>query len=166
MSGRRNLTFVVAGAVLLMMTASAWADRKITEAEVPKAVLDAVKAAVPQAQFASAKVDEHHQGVRYEVNVKDGDTRVHLHVTADGKVTWLARDYAWDNDVAIEQIPPVVKEALLKLRPNAEILEAETGHHHGKLVYEIEIKGAGKDDEEIHINEAGEVVKIKSEHRD
>jgi uncharacterized membrane protein YkoI len=166
MSGRAILSFVVAGAALLMLTASVWADKKVTEAEVPKVVLDAVKGAVPKAQFMSAEMEDHHRGIRYDINVKDGEAQVHLHVTAEGTVTWLARDYSWDDDIPIEQIPPVVKEALLKVRPNAEILEAETGHHHGKLVYEIEIKGAGKDDEEIHINEAGEVVKIKSEHRD
>ena len=57
-----------------------------------------------------------------------------------------------------------VKAALEKVRPGAEILEVNLGHHHDQRVYEIEIKGAPNTEDEVFISETGEVVKIENEH--
>jgi hypothetical protein len=97
--------------------------------------------------------------------VKDAKGETHLHITQDGRVTRLVRGYHWDKDLPPAELPPAVKTALLRVRPDAEVLEVELGHHHDRLVYEIEIKGGEgeHDDVEIYISAEGEVLKIEDE---
>jgi hypothetical protein len=84
-------------------------------------------------------------------------------VTASGRVTRVVTGFRADHDVPADQLPGPVKDALLKLRPNAQILEVEMGHHHDQLVYEIQI-AAPHGEEEIYISGSGEVVKLEAEH--
>jgi len=163
---RTTVSFLGVCGALVFLAAAAWGDHRITEADVPKAVMDAVKAAVPGAEFLSGEVDDHHhhQAV-YHLDVKSAEGVAHVHVTASGRVTRVVTGFRADHDVPADQLPGPVKDALLKLRPNAQILEVELGHHHDQLVYEIQI-AAPHGEEEIYISSSGEVVKLEGDdHR-
>ena len=161
---RTTVSFLGVCGALVFLAAAAWGDHRITEADVPKAVIDAVKAAVPGAEFHSGEVDEHHHHEAvYHLDVKGAEGVAHVHVTASGRVTRIAAGFRADHDIPADQLPGAVKEALLKLRPAAQILEIEMGHHHDQLVYEIQI-AAPHGEEEIYISSSGEVVKLEGEH--
>lgn len=161
---RRGMSFLGVFGVLFFLSAVAWGDRRIAEGDVPKAVMDAVKAAVPGAEFLSGEVDEHHHHPPvYHLDVKGPGGIVHLHVTASGRVTRVAPGFRGDHDIPADQLPGPVKAALQKVRPNAEILEVELGHHHDQLVYEIQIAVPNGEDE-IYISDTGDIVKLEAEN--
>ncbi len=158
-------TLMVALVLMALAAPAVWAgkDKKIAEADVPKAVMDAVKAVIPQAEFVSGEVETHRKrGTVYELNVRDGKGMIHLHVTEAGKITRLTRDYRWEKSIPFEEVPPAVKATLQKIRPDAKILEVDLGRHHDRIVYEIEIR-TGTRVEELVITEGGDLLKLEEE---
>ena len=67
---RRSWTVAV-GAFFVLAAAWAWADGKIAESEVPKAVMQAVSGVVPDAKFISGETGTDHNRMIYKLNVKD-----------------------------------------------------------------------------------------------
>ena len=159
---KRWLSFLaVCAGLVLLLTVVAWADHKVPEGEVPKIVMDAAKAAAPQAAFVSCEVND--RDADYHLDMKDAKGPLHLHVSADGHVTRLVTGHLSDHDVALDEIPEPVKAEIQRVRPGAEIIEVELGRHHGCRVYEIEIRN-GKRQEELCITETGDLLKLEADH--
>ena len=149
------------GMLFVLAVATAWADGRIAESEVPKAAMDAVKTAVPEAKFISGHVDEDHHRTIYRLNVKAKDGGVlHVRVTADGKVTDLTPGLRLENSLTMDQVPQAAKDALAKFRPTAKVLEVTIGQHANQLAYQFDI-AEGEIVERAYISEKGDVLKLE-----
>ena len=160
-----RLWSVGVGLLFMLAAASVWADtRKISERDVPNAVMNAVRDEVPGARFMSGMITEDHDRVTYRLNVQGRDGSVfHLRATSAGEITYLVDGFQVEDIVPADRMPQRISDKLREIRPNARVLEVEMGRHHDRLVYEITIAN-GDRDEEIYITESGEVVKVEEKH--
>ena len=148
------------GLLLVLSAASVWAGvRKISEKEVPQAVMHAVRDEVPGASFMSGIINEDRGTVSYRLNVKARDgSVVYLRVTPAGDITYFLNGFQVEDIVPADRMPRRISDRLREVRPNARVLEVEMGRHHDRSVYEITIAN-GDSVEEIYITESGEVLK-------
>ena len=159
----RKLLSVAVGVLFVLGAGTARADGTVAENEVPKAAMDAVKTAVPEAKFISGQLGEENHKPIYKLNVKDKNgTVLHIRVTPDGNVTRLVTGFLWENTLTMDQVPQNVKDAVAKLRPTAKILEVAKGHHDDLVVYEVDIaEGEGENIDALDISEKGEVMSLE-----
>lgn len=86
-----------------------------------------------------------------------------LAVAVGVTVTWAGGDD--EEDIALNQVPQVVKDAALKAVPGIKLTGAEKETENGVVVYEL--KGAKDGGEyEIEINAKGEVLEIETDDDD
>src|SRR5947209_9364189 len=102
--------------LLVLAAALAEAGVRVPLEKVPAPAVKAIKERFPKAEI---RFVDKEGGDRYEFGMKEGDRLFDAGVTAEGKLLGTKED------VAVEKIPAVVKDAVKKKFPDAKIEEAE-----------------------------------------
>jgi uncharacterized membrane protein YkoI len=146
------------GLAALSTVANAGEDKKLTEQQVPKPVLEAFHKAYPQA--TDLKYEKEIKGGKpaYEIEFKDQGAEREAYYSANGTLLET------EEEIKPDELPPAVTEALKKAHPHATIAEAEKyikpdGSISG---YEVEIKDGNKE-LEIHFDLGGKILKTEVE---
>jgi hypothetical protein len=94
-------------------------EQKIPLAELPKVVLDAVKAKFPAAELKEAAKETERGKTTFEVSLKDKGAAVDVIVSAEGKITEIER--ALD----VKDLPTKVRSAINAKYPKSTVKKAE-----------------------------------------
>lgn len=144
--------------LLLVLTISVVASAGVRVAldQVPAPAVKAIKDRFPKAEIRF--VDKEPKGF-FEFALQDGPRQLDVSVTAEGKLLDIKEE------VAIEKLPQVVKEAVAKKHPDGKIIEAEkvtTGDgESAKVRYDLLVK-AGNDSHTVTIDDKGKVLEPKN----
>ena len=139
-------------------------EQKIPLGDVPKAVLDAVKAKFPAAELKEAAKEVEDGKTTYELSLKDKGTDVDLAVTAEGKILEIER--------ALEpkDLPKKVKDAIEAKYPKATVKKAEvlteTEDGEEETSHEVQIVTAEGKSLEVVVDDEGEVEVKGAEEAD
>jgi len=148
----------LAVAGVLVLAAGADEEKKIPLDQVPKKVLDAVKAKYPGATLRGATKGVEDKEVYYTIALKHKDDDYEVTLTPEGEITEVARE------IDVKDLPAAVSAAVAKKFPGATIQEAdevrEPGEK-GKLTYYVELTTADKKRLEVTFDPGGQVVKQK-----
>lgn len=136
-------------ACLLMLFAIVRADEvKVALKDVPKAVIDAVKAKFPQAELGEASKETENGKTTYEIALKDRGRAVDLSATAEGKITEI------ETTIEAKSLPAKVAAALDAKYPKATMKKAEE-------IVEIDDGKETKSFEVILVTTAKKSVEVK-----
>ena len=83
-------------------------EKKLTEAEVPRPVVETVKKKYPKAKIVEYELESEDGQSLYEVKLVDGEQKIEVHCTKDGRVSLI------ETEIALETIPAAVRDALKK----------------------------------------------------
>jgi hypothetical protein len=142
-------------ALAALVAAAPGDEQKIPLGDVPKVVLDAVRAEFPAAELKETVKETEEGKTTYEVSLEDKGADVDVAVSADGKIVEVER--ALDQEV----LPKAVKEAIEAKYPKATAKKAEerTQFDDGKedKSYEVQILTADGKSVALTVDEDGEV---------
>ena len=155
----------------LALTSTAFADddeEKIPMDQLPKAVVEAVKAKFPQAEMTAASKETEDGKSSFEVAIKDGETTREVGLTPEGKITEV------ETAIKADDLPMPVADAIKAKYPKAEIEKAEEvlSYEDGEETksYEVILEVEGDDDEdekmEVKISPDGKILKVEEEDED
>jgi uncharacterized membrane protein YkoI len=148
------------GLAALSTVANAGEEKKLTEQQVPKPVLEAFHKAYPQALDVRYETEKEAGKTVYEVEFKDKGINREASYSAQGALLEA------EEGINPDALPAAVAEALKKAHPSATVEEAEKlakadGTANG---YEVEIKD-GKKTLEIHLDANGKILKTEAERQ-
>jgi uncharacterized membrane protein YkoI len=151
-----------AGAVLVILLSApnARGDDDIKLSDVPKPVLDAVKARFPGAELTEAEKEVEGDETVYEIELKHKGQEYAVSLTPAGKILEIERE------VEIKDLPKAVAEALAKKYPGAKLEEAEEVTAGDKRTYEVEVVLADKKELEVTLDAQGKILETKTEDED
>jgi uncharacterized membrane protein YkoI len=132
---KKTLTLLLAGALLASPAFADEKERKLAEADVPKAVLDAVTKRFPTASARTFEKEKQGQ-FEAELQVRDGAKvrRLSLELSAAGEI--LGEEEA----LSFDELPEAVKQAFRSSKfSGAKIEGVERELKAGKTRYEIEV---------------------------
>jgi uncharacterized membrane protein YkoI len=157
-TSQRLLVPTLIGFALLSTGALADSDKKLTEQQVPKAVMEAFHKAYPQATELTFEKEKKAGKAAYEIEFNDQGMSREANYAADGKLLGT------EEEVTLDALPASIAEAVKKAHPQATIKEAEKKYKpDGTLhCYEVEIND-GKKSLEIHLDESGKILKTKAD---
>jgi hypothetical protein len=113
------LTAVVMFTVALVAPAARADEESLPLDKLPKAVTDAVKKRFPKAELVEAAKETEGDKVEFEVSIKDGETKIDVMLTPDGKITLI------EKQVAAKALPKAVTDALEGKYPKATLTTVE-----------------------------------------
>jgi uncharacterized membrane protein YkoI len=136
-------------------------EEKIPLKDVPKAVLDAVKAKFPAGEIKSAEKEVEDGKTTYEIALKDKGHALEVSLKADGSILEI------EKKIAAKDLPKAVAAAVEAKYPKATIKKAEeiVEFKKGKeeKCYEVVVTEAGKKSVEVKLSADGKVVKHEEE---
>ncbi len=150
--------FAVALAVPLFAGTPARADDKKEEkVEIPKKVMDALKAKFPKAEITKVTKEKEGDKVVYDIEFKQGTQKFEADIFEDGTI------HNWEKEIAAKDLPKAVKETVDKKYPKGtikevmEIMDVKEGKDvlHG---YEIIVETADKKELEITVAPDGKIL--------
>ena len=147
----RALTTLLAGACAVLTAQAQASERKLTEKQMPAAVLAAFHKAYPAATIHGLSVEKEHGKAFYEVESLDGTTRRDLSYLADGSVAEI------EETIAAADLPAAVRAAVKSKHPRGMVMKAEKNTKGATLTYEILVLD-GKNLREVVVNPAGKVL--------
>jgi hypothetical protein len=147
---------------LLMAGLPALADeQKVPLADVPKAVLDAVKARFPSAELKEAAKETEDGKTTYEVSLKDKGTAVDVTATGEGKIVEIERA------IDARSLPVAVSAAVEARYPKASVEKAESiaRFEGGKesRSFEVVLKTAAGKKVEVKLSPEGKVLEEENQ---
>ena len=147
------------GFALFSTGAIAGGEKKITEQQVPKPVLEAFHKAYPQAVDLKYEKEDKEGKAAYEIEFNDQGIKREATFAADGKLLETEEE-----DIKPEALPAHIQDAVKKAHPQATIKDAEkTFKADGTLkCYKVEIQEGNKA-LELHLDESGKILKTKAE---
>lgn len=141
--------------VVLSAAPSRGDEQKIPPGQVPKAVVDAVKAKLPAAEIKEAMKEVEGGKTTYELTLKDRGDDVDVAVSAEGKVLEIERALDPKN------LPKKVKDAVEAKYPKSTVKKAEvlTEFEDGEeeTSHEVQIVTADGKTLELVVDDEGEV---------
>ena len=138
-------------------------EEKIPLKDVPKAVLDAVKAKFPKAEIKGAEKEVEDGETLYEIETELDEHDVDLALKANGTIMEI------EKEIAVKDLPKPVTDAIAAKHPKAkiekaeEILEFEDGKE--MKSYEVAVE-VGEKDMELKITPDGKILKAKELEED
>ncbi len=149
------------GLAALSTGANAGEEKKITEQQVPKPVLEAFHKAYPQALDVKYEEEKEAGKTVYEVEFKEQGIKREATYAAEGTLLETKED------VKPDTLPAAITEALKKAHPRATVEEAEKIMKPDGSVsgYEVEIKD-GKKELEIRLDATGKILKSGTEKKE
>jgi Putative beta-lactamase-inhibitor-like, PepSY-like len=143
---------------VLVLWSLAGADEvKVPLKDVPKAVLDSVKAKFPRAELTDATKESEDGKTTYEIALKDGGRAVDLSATADGTITEI------ETAIDASTLPAKVTSALEAKYPLAtikkaeEIIEIKDGKE--TKSFEVIVATTAKKSLEVKVSPEGKILK-------
>ena len=129
---------------------------KVPLDKVPKAVVDGVKKRFPSAELVEAAKETEKGKTEYEVSIKDGGAKIDVMLTPEGSITLI------ENEIAVPDLPKIVKAAVDKKYPGAtyKVVEEVTKVDAGKetlAYYEAHLVTANNKNVEVEINPDGAI---------
>jgi hypothetical protein len=93
-------------ACVFVLTAAAWADeKKISESEVPRPVIERVKKKYPTAKLVAFELETENGKSSYEVKITDGARQLEVVCAPDGKIL------AEEEKIGIDAVPEKVRQS-------------------------------------------------------
>lgn len=140
------------------------ADEKIPLKDVPKAVLDAVKAKFPKGEIKTAEKEDEDGETTYEVALKSDGHSLDVALKADGTILEI------EKEVAHKDVPKAVAAAVEAKYPKGTIKKAEEiitfkGGKEEKS-YEVVVTETGKKPVEVKLSADGKIVKHEEDDDD
>jgi DNA-binding beta-propeller fold protein YncE len=146
------LAVTVSLATPLAWSGQADKDRsKTMKVQLPAAVLEAFKAAYPEAVIKNTSKETEKGMIVYEIESVDGMMNRDLLYTADGKAVEV------EESVAAGALPAAVRQALKKAYPAHKLLKAEELTKDGQRLYELQIRHKGKS-LEVTVDPGGKLI--------
>jgi hypothetical protein len=138
-------------------------EEKVALKDVPKDVLEAVKARFPKAEIKSAEKEVEDGVTIYEIETEVDGRDVDLTLKANGVILEI------EKEIAVKDLPKAVADAVKASHPRAKIEEAEevVEFKNGKEVksFEIEIED-GEKDIEMKVAPDGKILNAKENEED
>jgi uncharacterized membrane protein YkoI len=141
---RMMARMVAAVSSVVLVAAGGWADdEKVALDKLPKAVVDAVKAKFPKAELKEAEKETEDGKTKYEVTIKDGESKIDVDVTENGTIT------GYEKEIALKDLPKAVTDAVATKHPKGTAKSAEAVYtvKDGKdalAYYEVTVELDGK----------------------
>jgi uncharacterized membrane protein YkoI len=147
------VSIVGLGIVLAFGSPAQAKEEELPLDQVPKAVLDAIKAKFPHAKLTEASKETADGKTNYEVAFEFKEQDYTVSATADGKITEIERE------IEIKDLPKAVSEAIKKKYPGAKMEEAEEVTADNKTTYEVVVETAAKKDVQVTVDASGKILK-------
>lgn len=128
----RTLAFLLAAACLAPSVRAG--EKKLSEKQMPAAVLAAFHKAYPAASIRGLAKETEKGRTTYEIESLDAGTRRDLSYLADGTLAEI------EETVPEAALPAAVRAAVASARPKAELLKAEKDIRGAVITYELHIK--------------------------
>jgi uncharacterized membrane protein YkoI len=143
-------------ALALAALAAQAAEEKVDLKDVPKAVLDAVKAKFPGAKLKEASKEKDKGKTVYELSIQHEGHKIDVSLTSDGKIVSI------EKQIAFKALPKPVADAFKKKYAKAKVSAVEEVTAGKKITYEIHFT-VGKKKMEIVYDPEGKVVNVEEE---
>jgi hypothetical protein len=158
----RTMTRLAGCVVFALVVLGVRADEeKVPLDKVPKAVIDAVKKRFPKAKLVEAAKETEGGKTEYEVTIKDGDTKIDVTLTPEGKITLI------EKTIPAKDLPKAVTKTLntkyagAKIEVVEEVIKVTDGKETFDY-YEVHLVNADKKKIEVKLDKDG---KIKGEEK-
>ncbi|APW63688.1 PepSY domain-containing protein [Paludisphaera borealis] len=139
-------------------------EEKIPLKDVPKAVLDAVKARFPKGEIKSAEKEDEDGKTTYEVALKDDGHTLDVALKADGTILEI------EKKVAAKDLPKAVAAAVEAKYPKGTVKKAEeiVTFKKGKeqKSFEVVVTETGKKSVEVKLSADGKILKQEEDDDD
>lgn len=157
---RTMLRISMCVAVILATSGLFAGEESIALDKLPKAVLEAVKKRFPKAEIVEAAKETEGDKVEFEVSIKDGETKIDVMLTPEGKITLI------EKVIAAKDLPKAVTEALAAKYEKAtfKTVEEITKVTDGKEAvdyYEVLLVTADKKTLEVEVTPDGKIKKVE-----
>jgi hypothetical protein len=145
--------------LLAWVSAAAADEQKVALKDLPKAVVDAVKARFPAAEMKEASKETEDGKTTYEVSIEDKGKTVDISATIEGKIT------AIETKIAAADLPAAVAQAIEAKYPKATVQKAEQivefeGSNESQS-YEVVLKTEAKKAIEVKLSPEGKILKTE-----
>lgn len=155
----RTLTWLVAA-----FLATALAVPAADEKEIPKKVMDALKAKFPKAEITKWTKEKEGDKVVYDIEFKQGKQKFEADIFEDGTI------HNWEKEIAARDLPKAVTDAVNKKYPRATMKEVMqvTEMKNGKEAlegYEIVLETADKKSVEVMVAPDGKILEDSSDEK-
>jgi hypothetical protein len=166
MDSRKELAMMrfatATGLVVLFLGSTLKADEQaVPLKDVPKAVLDAVKAKFPKAELKEAAKETEDDETIYEISLVNDGKNVTVSVEDDGEIEEI------ETEITAADLPKAVTDALAKTFPKSTVKSAEkvevTDEDEKETLYEVTVATADGKTVEVILEEDGEIEKDESE---
>jgi uncharacterized membrane protein YkoI len=143
---------------LVVLAAVEAAGEKVAEKDIPKKVMDAVKARFPGAKITSAEKEKSGGDVIYDIELTHKGRKYEMDIKEDGTVVEV------EKEVLFQELPKRVAKALRAKFPKATIkVIMEVNLVKGKKEvpdhYEVTIETADKKTQEVIVSLDGKTIK-------
>ena len=130
----------IAAAFILMANINLFAqDKKITEKEVPAAVLNSFHKAYPKAEIKGTSIEKENGHSYYEIESVEGTKHIDLLITHSGKITEV------EETIRENELPAPVMKTLKAKFKELKINKAEKVTNGKKVTYELSIESNKKE---------------------
>jgi uncharacterized membrane protein YkoI len=149
---------IAAAFAALALAAQVRADEEdVAVADLPKAVVDAVKAKFPKAEIKEAEKEVEGGKTVYEVELRLDNNEVDVSLKPDGTILEV------EKTIAAEDLPKAVTAAVDAKYPKATLKKAEEITANEKTAYEVKLKT--KDDKmiEVKLDAKGNVLEVEED---
>lgn len=147
-----KLSGLIAVAVVLTSLAVAGQEKRITEKNVPAAVMTAFRSAYPQATIKGFAREKENGEVFYEIESVENKMSRDILYHADGTVAEI------EETIAAGDLTPEVQQAIQKKYPGAAVVKAERVTKGDKIAYEV-IARHGKRRVSLEFDSGGNLLK-------
>jgi uncharacterized membrane protein YkoI len=133
-------------------------DEQVAIENVPLAVMDAVKQAVPEGKLTKAKRKTENGQPVYDLDGKAAELDFDMLIAPDGKVVEL------NQQIKAESLPAAVADGLKQAAPEATVKHIEKQSRGNRVIYEFKLQLAGQK-LTIELSEDGAVLKRKGDKK-
>jgi len=147
---------LIAFSYLMLLDAARAEEETVALDQVPKVVIDAIKAKFANAEILSATKEAEEDEVEYEITIKQDGKKIDVTASAKGSIESL------EKELDVVDLPKVVVDALNQKYPNASLKEVEAvyeiedGQEEFEY-YEITIETADKKVVEVKVDQKGKI---------
>ncbi len=150
-----HFSFIVVLTVIFTASLNLFAqDKKISEKNVPAAVMGAFHKAFPKAVIKGTSIETEKGKKNFEIESLEGSKHIDLLITPAGKITEV------EETIQADQLPTNIMKTLGSKFKGFKIEKAEKVTHGAVSNYELVIESkSGK--HEVKLNEAGKLLKTE-----
>lgn len=163
MFARRLSVAVLAG--LLVLGSAANGQEKKEKVDIPKKVMDALKAKFPKAEIDKATKEKEGNDVVYDIEFKQEGRRFEADIKEDGTIV------NWEKEVKASDVPEAAKKAVEKKYPKAtwkvvmEVIDIKDGKE-TPAGFEITLETADKKEVEVVVMADGKITEDTGEKKE